>query len=290
MLLVCWLKARRIKNFQAMKNQEKILPHWGIDTDLMFNRVSGNVTRNDDYTVVRTPAAPGYYFGNLLVLNHAPQDGDRELLESDFARLIGTPPNIKHRAFLWPVSGNERFESDSFISAGYEFSENTVLIATPAELLRPAQENHAVTIRRYRDNADWSDWTAMQLADNSGKFPEPEFLNYLAGKQAVYERMIADNRGDWWGAFIEDKQVANLGLFFDGETARFQSVHTAASHRNQGICRALVHHVALDGFERAVRLVMVADENYHAASVYESLGFQRSERMASLCWWPRENR
>jgi predicted GNAT family acetyltransferase len=130
----------------------------------------------------------------------------------------------------------------------------------------------------------------MQLADNAGKFPEPEFLNYLAGKQATYQRMIADNLGDWWGAFIEGKQVANLGLFFDGETARFQAVHTAPSHRNQGICRTLVHHVALAGFQRAVRLVMVADENYHAARVYESLGFRRSERMASLCWWPQENR
>ncbi|SDX60866.1 Ribosomal protein S18 acetylase RimI [Collimonas sp. OK242] len=273
-----------------MKNQEKILPHRGIDTDLMFNRVAGDVTRNDQYMVVRTPDSPDYYFGNLLVLNRAPQDGERELLESDFARFVGTPPGIKHRTFLWPVSGNERFELNSFINAGYEFSENTVLIATSADLLRPARENQAVTIRRFRDSADWSGWKEMQLADNAGKFPEPEFLNYLAGKQATYQRMIADNLGDWWGAFIEGKQVANLGLFFDGETARFQAVHTAPSHRNQGICRTLVHHVALAGFQRAVRLVMVADENYHAARVYESLGFRRSERMASLCWWPQENR
>ncbi|SFI42701.1 Ribosomal protein S18 acetylase RimI [Collimonas sp. OK307] len=262
----------------------------GIETDLMFNRVVGSVIQQGGYTVVRTPNSPDYYFGNLLVLSRAPQDGEREQLESDFAQFVGTPPHIKHRTFLWPVVGDEEPELNSFIGAGYEFNENIVLIATPADLVWPAQENRTVTIRRYRDRDDWSNWTEMQVADNSGKFPEPEFLNYLAGKQAVYERMIADNRGDWWGAFIEDKQVANLGLFFDGETARFQSVHTAPSHRNQGVCRTLVHHVALEGFQRAVRLVMVADENYHAARVYESLGFQRSERMASLCWWPKESR
>lgn len=262
-------------------------PHWGIDTDLMFNRVFGEVVRNGEYTVMRTPGAPDYYFGNLLVLDRAPQNGELEKLESDFAKFIGAPPRIKHRAFQWPVVGDEIPALDSFIQAGYEFSETAVLIATPADMVTPERVSPAVTIRRYRDPADWSDWTDMQLAYNSGKFPEPEFRNFLAGKQAVYEQLTVENRGDWWGAFVGGKQVANLGLFFEGETGRFQSVHTDPDYRNQGICRTLVNHVARQGFERAARLVMAADEGYHAARIYESLGFRRRERMASLCWWPK---
>ncbi|PFH07764.1 acetyltransferase (GNAT) family protein [Collimonas sp. PA-H2] len=268
-----------------MKKQEENSPHWGILTELMFNRVQGEVIRHGEYTVVRTPATPDYYFGNLLVLEHAPRNQDRPRLENDFRQLVGAPPLIKHHTFLWPVRGDATMTPDAFIEAGYEFSENTVLIAHPQDLAAAAQYSPEITLRRYRNAADWSDWQALKIAENAGHFPEQEFLRYLAGLQAMYQQMIGNNHGDWWGAFIGDRQVANLGIFFAGDTGRFQAVFTAPSYRNRGICRALVHHVAEHGFGRAARLVMVADQNHHAARLYEKLGFRRRERMASLCRW-----
>lgn len=269
-----------------MKIQEEVKPHWGIQTELMFNRVQGEVTRHGQYTVVRTPATPDYYFGNLLVLEGAPRNQERLQLEADFADLVGAPPRIKHRTFLWPVHDDAAAPPDAFVDAGYEFNQSAVLIAQPQDLIAPARRPSEIALRRYRDAADWSDWQALKLADNAGHYPEPEFLRYLSGLQAMYRQMIGDHQGDWWGAFIGDTQVANLGMFFAGDTGRFQAVFTAPSYRNRGICRALVHHVAERSFGRAARLVMVADESHHAARLYETLGFQRRERMASLCWWP----
>ena len=269
-----------------MKTQEKAKPHRGIQTELMFNRVQGEVCRRGQYTVVRTPATPDYYFGNLLVLEGPPRNQDRLQLEADFAHLVGAPPLIKHRTFLWPVHGTVMAAPDAFIDAGYEFSQTAVLIAHAQDLIAPTQRPAEIVLRRYRDAADWSAWQALKLADNAGRYPEPEFLRYLAGLQAMYRQMIGDHQGDWWGAFAGDTQVANLGMFFDGDSGRFQAVFTAPAYRNRGICRALVHHVAEHSFERAARLVMVADESHHAARLYQTLGFQRRERMASLCWWP----
>jgi hypothetical protein len=34
--------------------------------------------------------------------------------------------------------------------------------------------------------------------------------------------------------------------------------------------------------------VIVADPDYHALGLYESLGFERAERVAGCCRWPRE--
>ncbi|NKI70027.1 GNAT family N-acetyltransferase [Collimonas pratensis] len=269
-----------------MKIQEEAKPHRGIQTELMFNRVQGEVARCGQYTVVRTPATPDYYFGNLLVLEDAPRNQDRAQLEADFADLVGAPPLIKHRTFLWPVHDDARATPDAFIDAGYEFSQTAVLIAHAQDLIAPAQRPAEIVLRRYRDAADWSAWQALKLADNAGRYPEPEFLRYLSGLQAMYQQMIADHQGDWWGAFIGDTQVANLGMFFTEDSGRFQAVFTAPAYRNRGICHALVHHVAEHSFGRATRLVMVADESHHAARLYETLGFQRRERMASLCWWP----
>ncbi|AIY42440.1 acetyltransferase (GNAT) family protein [Collimonas arenae] len=253
----------------------------------MFNSVKGEITEHAEYTVVQTPDSPDYYFGNLLLLERAPHNQDRPKLETDFGNLVGLPPLIKHRTFLWPVLEDSPVTLDAFIQAGYDFHESAVLIAQPADLIAPNQKNREITIRPYMHSADWSDWTAMKIAENAGHFPEREFLSHLSGLQAMYQKMIRDNQGNWWGAFVEDKQVANLGLFFTEESGRFQAIFTHPQYRNRGICRTLVHHVAEDAFRHAARLVMVADENHHAARLYESLGFQRQERMASLCWWPK---
>lgn len=269
-----------------MKIQEEAKPHRGIQSELMFNRVRGEVVRCGQYTVVRTPAIPDYYFGNLLVLEGAPGNQERLQLEADFAHLVGAPPLIQHRTFLWPVHSDATVAPDAFVEAGYEFNQSAVLIAHPQDLIAPAQRPSDITLRRYRDAADWTDWQALKIAENAGRYPEPEFLRYLAGLQAMYRQMIDDCQGDWWGAFIGNMQVANLGMFFAEDSGRFQAVFTAPSYRNRGICRALVRHVAEHSFQRAARLVMVADESHHAARLYETLGFQRSERMASLCWWP----
>lgn len=50
------------------------------------------------------------------------------------------------------------------------------------------------------------------------------------------------------------------------------------------MCTALVREVARralheDGFET---LVMAADADYHAAAIYESLGFRKTERLRAL--------
>jgi hypothetical protein len=38
----------------------------------------------------------------------------------------------------------------------------------------------------------------------------------------------------------------------------------------------------------AKTLVMVADENYHAAKIYESVGFRSTERQIGIDLWKRD--
>ena len=87
--------------------------------------------------------------------------------------------------------------------------------------------------------------------------------------------------------FWTGRQAGHLGLFFEDGIGRFQLVMTDPAFRNRGVCRTLVHSVARHGLNFATRLVMIADENYHAAGIYERVGFRPRERMASLCWWPK---
>jgi ribosomal protein S18 acetylase RimI-like enzyme len=262
----------------------------GIGTNLMFDRVHGKLTREDGHLVLRTPGSPDYYYGNMLLLDAAPVDADRARLERDFARLVGSTAGIQHRCFVWPVRDDGAPSYASFTAAGYAFDEQCVLVAGAAQLVMPASADRALTLRTLHGDTDWDDWLDLVLSEMPDCYPLASYRSFSLAKRALYRQLVDQGRGDWWGAFVDGRQVAHLGLFFDErrQLGRFQSVLTASSHRGHGICRQLVHHAAQRGFARADQLVMVADEHYHAVRIYESLGFTRCERIASLCWWPRE--
>jgi ribosomal protein S18 acetylase RimI-like enzyme len=104
----------------------------------------------------------------------------------------------------------------------------------------------------------------------------------------VRRRLADQGLGNWYGAYIDDILVGDLGLFRDGTIARFQDVGTEVEFRRRGICGTLVYEVSKRALESddIETLVMVADENYHAARIYESVGFVPTERHASACRYP----
>ena len=104
---------------------------------------------------------------------------------------------------------------------------------------------------------------------------------------ANYRRLTQLGYGHWFGAYIKDQLVGDLGLFFENGVARFQHIGTHPNFRRQGVCSSLVYLVsqmALKEFN-VQTLVMEADDDYFAADIYESIGFQPSERNHSLSWW-----
>jgi ribosomal protein S18 acetylase RimI-like enzyme len=66
-------------------------------------------------------------------------------------------------------------------------------------------------------------------------------------------------------------------------------VDTALAHRRRGICSRLVVEAAQRARDDygAKRFVIVADADYHALGLYESLGFQRTEKVHGVCLAPR---
>jgi predicted GNAT family N-acyltransferase len=265
-------------------NQRRFADNLGLLTDLLIHKETGLVDAEGDYLVVRTPDAPDYFFGNLLFLRQRPADGDLERLEYDFGRLVGTPPRIAHRTFVWPESADAVVSANAFVQQGYDLTVCRVLVAHPRET-RCVAINPRVEVRRFGSPRDWDDWACMHLAD----MPDPQALSsqrFMAHQQADYRRLIERGLGDWWGAFINGEQVGSLGLFFLDGIGRFQWVITAEHHRNQRICKTLVSEAIRQTAGRSEKLVMVADEAYHAGAIYEAMGFQRQGRVGRLCQEP----
>ncbi|MFP3588373.1 hypothetical protein SCB29_32745 [Paraburkholderia sp. SIMBA_055] len=118
--------------------------------------------------------------------------------------------------------------------------------------------------------------------------PDGHWLTPLHGTstEGLQGPLIERGLGNWWGAFIENEQVGSLGLFFFDGIGRFQTVITGAQHRNRNVCKTLMTEVIGLGAGQSDRLVMVADETYHAGAIYEAIGFRQQGRLASLCQEP----
>ncbi len=260
----------------------------GLATDLLLHAETGSVESTDRYVVVRTPQAPDYFFGNLLVLSERPSASDIDQLEDDFARLVGVPPAIAHRTFTWSETWPENdvgtVDLAAFVERGYDATLYRVLTTTP-DRIRPAVARPNLEVRAFHSQRDWDDWAAMQLA-NMPDPADPTSQRYMAQQQIAHKNVIARGLGAWWGAFIDGEQVGSLGLFFFGRIGRFQAVITSEQHRNKGICKMLVSEVIRATAGSADHLVMVADESYHAGKIYESLGFAEHGRLGSVCREP----
>jgi hypothetical protein len=257
----------------------------GLATDLLLNAETGMVESLDDYVVVRTPGAPEYFFGNMLVLEQRPSRIDLKRLECDFAQLVGVPPLIAHRTFTWPERADSVVNLDAFVERGYDATVCRVLAAHPNDI-RQVATNSLVEVRKFRAQKDWDDWSRMQMADMANPSDNTS-QRYLAHQQTTYRSLIARGLGNWWGAFINGEQVGSLGLFFLGGIGRFQLVLTAEQHRDRNVCKTLVSAVIKLTAGQSDQLVMVADESYHAGALYEAMGFQLQGRVASLCQEPR---
>lgn len=85
--------------------------------------------------------------------------------------------------------------------------------------------------------------------------------------------------------------MGNLGVFVKDGVGRFQSVGTHPDFRRRGLCGTLVYEAARYTLEHmgAETLVMVADEEYHAAGIYELVGFRPTEHQIGMDWWERNN-
>lgn len=252
------------------------------------------VEQSSGFTAVRTPSNPTHYYGNFLLLPEAPRPGDRQRWERWFDQAIAERQPATHRTFCWDtVDGDMGAAREEFAAVGYELTDIVGLVASPDELAAHPAANAQVQVRALdpRDGADVDAWRAveeLQVASREPGHDERDYREHVAARNAARrERFIAGD-GAWFAAFLDGRVVASCGVVVTEGRGRFQAVDTAPAWRRRGIARRIVFEAGRAAVERhgARRLVIVADADYHALALYESLGFRSAERTCSACWWP----
>ncbi len=252
----------------------------GYRTDLFFSRLSGEVSDRGDYLSIRTPSNPTFWWGNYLLFKRAPVAGDASNWLEAFHAEHKTAQHIAI-GYDSPEPGDTSEFTLPPEQGGAGLTVETSAVMTATALHEPPRPNReaALELRPLRSDVDWAARLELSRAVHTwgGEFMERSNLER--------RRQVEAGHGQWFGAFLDGQLVSSLGIFSVGDgLGRFQSVETHPAFERRGLGGTLVHFAgmqALDGLG-VNKLVMVADPEYHAIRVYESVGFQTQERQYAI--------
>jgi len=258
----------------------------GFRTDLALRVLEGSeLTDHPDCVVVRSPANPAFRWGNFLLLRGWPRAGETldwmERFKKEFpaADYVALGVDVTSAA---GAAGADPAAEAELRDAGFSTDVATVLAATAVR--RPPHVNRAADCRPLASDDDWRQANELAITCFPGGPAEREFMSL---RTAARRHLAGTRNGAWFGAFLDNQLVAQLGVFAaparDG-IVRFQDVQTHPAARRQGLAGSLVFTAAsyATGVLGARSQVIVADPAGEAISLYRSMGFTDREQQVSL--------
>jgi ribosomal protein S18 acetylase RimI-like enzyme len=247
----------------------------GYRTDLAILALEGSqVDDRGDHVAIRTPGNPDYWWGNFLLLRDLkPGSGSGWM-----ARFAAEFPDARHVAL--GLDETDAGTVDPGELAGMTMERNAVL--TAASVHAPPHPNTDAVFRTLEGDADWRQSLELTTALYAGE-PGGD-TGFLTARLAATRALTEAGRGVWFGAFLDGALVSQLGLITCKKgLARYQSVETHPAARRRGLAGTLVWHASATTLTTDPRtLVMVADPNDAAISVYCSVGFSVTESQLSF--------
>jgi ribosomal protein S18 acetylase RimI-like enzyme len=247
----------------------------GFLTDVALRKLAGSTVEDcGDHIVVRTPSNPSFYWGNFLLLDHVP---DADQAATWLARFEAALPEATHWAFGFDVPRGTVGDASGFAAHGLEVEALSVLTASAVH--PPPRPNDEAVCRAFDRDDDWAQSIELQIAVY-GSDESESHRAFVTARATSNRSLVAGGHGTWFGAFVGDTLVAQLGLLsVSPDVARFQTVETHPDHRQRGLAGTLAHHASRYGFDElgARTLVLVADPDYVAIRIYRTLGFTDSE-------------
>ena len=254
----------------------------GYATDLMLASLDGEVSHGDGYFAARTPSSPSFWWGNFVLFSSPPRKELLENWESVFDEKVGYTEGIEHRNLVWDSIDGETGDAEAFVARGYTLTRDFYLFA---EKTRSSPHHRSdLLVRPIKGDAEWTRADEIAMESFTDEQSTPSFRRFLTQQASRYRRLVEKGFGKWFGAFSGDILVASMGIFVRDQIGRCQSVATSPEYRKSGCCGTLVHSACTYAFEKmgASEIVMMADPTNPSLRVYQSVGFEIQERVASL--------
>lgn len=250
----------------------------GLASDALV--MNGHSTFEDRGThiVQRTPAEPRYWFGNQVIFRALP-DAAGDALDA-FATAFPAAPHCVISVDL------PQPEVPGWLADLPDFAaEHTDVLVLDGVIRGPALPAGLVP-RQIVDDGDWAQVVTLQHAVSlsQGYTPGPAHSTYIEAKFARIRAACARGGFAWFGVFDGPVLAADMGITWNGQIARYQSVETHQDYRRQGICAALLVHVLGHARAQSPRAVPVilAEKDGAPGRIYRRAGFRHRETLLSL--------
>jgi ribosomal protein S18 acetylase RimI-like enzyme len=251
----------------------------GLLSELFFYHHDSIVKNFNDFIKIETPDNPKYYWGNLLIFPSPPKKNDFENWIAKFNEEFGANPSIEHMTFTWDIIG-EICEKEVFESNGFQFEESIVLTTNKIKI---QNFNSDVTYRKILTDQDWQKVIDLQLkiGIELENYNEIKYREFLIKRFDKYKSLVNKNGGNWYGAFLGEQLVADLGLFGFDSLARYQSIETDCEFRKKGIAQSLMAFAAQDFPQKT--FILLAHSSRPAIDLYMKIGFEIKEVISGFC-------
>ncbi len=240
----------------------------GMATDAMFAAFDGAVIDRGDYVVVSTPKNPSFFWGNHLVVPHAPRVDDVEHWTNVFEREL---PHVKHRAFMCDRIDGEHFDYEPLRALGF--------IPDPTCVMRLDGEPRG-------GGADIVSLAAppFDLLDACFSNDRKAYRDFLRIQVDRYTAMIASGFGHWFAILEGGAPIATCGIFPHSLPCwRFQLVAVHPDHRKRGHAAALVASVCREARrDRPAPIIIGCVPGSDAQRIYTRIGFAALEHTIAI--------
>lgn len=252
-------------------------------TDLILSKFSGEIIDREEYTVIKTPSQPNYFWGNYLIFPKEPEKENYKKWINIYKNEFGNNPG--YITFTWDT-GKEGY-TEEFIQNGFSLTKLDILMAQKVDI--PPKYNKDIEVRELKYKSDWEQYIEVHINENWYLSSQSQ-KSFLENQRDLAKKIVKEGKGKTFGAFLGEKLVGELGIYYEGILGRYNNVSTHQNYRRNGICSTLIYNTSKIAFETIgiKNLVVAADEEYHAGKIYLSVGFKLFEKQISLEWFNKE--
>jgi hypothetical protein len=261
-------------------------PLLGWQTDCMVRPASVHIHPRAGYTLVQTPACPGYWFGNYLFLWETPRPASVEQWVRVWQRKFVGRTGVNTVVLQWEVDKSAPAWAGTKEPLSVEGCAEPLRVTSTSicvlESPQPPRHGAPVAVRPIETEEEWEGVLALALEEIEPT--DEKHRQFSRWRLGEYRRQVQEGGGRWWGGFGDGELWGAAGFFWRDGLARFQDVATAQTVRRRGVCTHLVYAVATDFLHHCPngQVVIAAESGSQAESVYSRLGFREVSRQWSL--------
>jgi GNAT superfamily N-acetyltransferase len=241
----------------------------GWATDLAVLAHMGSTVENrGDHLVVRTPRNPDFHWGNCIFVTDTDSVDDAARWVETFHQAVPSADWLAIGLPRMPARG------EGWAQCGLDLELDDVLatVTMPRQPAAPAGYD-----MRALAGEDWEHVVMRAMAENDQAAEyEPHSHERFARARAQSQRELTEQGvAQFFGAFFDDRLIAELGIVDCGGMARYQNVGTASEHRGRGIASHLLGVAAIWASARGcTQWVIVTEAANPAGRVYRRAGFR----------------